>query len=663
MKKETVQSAILADIHGFYRRFVPDIKPNGKDLLATCPFHPDQNPSLKINPEDGRYHCFSCGAGGDTFTFFGRLKGLDPKTDFSRILEEVGELLGVHDESLERSGKVVATFIYRDKDGTPVYWKDRIEPGHNGRKKGFFFYCIKDGKKVTGRGGEPLPYNLPALADGPVYFVEGEAKADLLAGWGLAATSLDTGSTVPAPAALQKWQEHFHKHFQGKTSVCILPDNDDPGHKYADFLAGELKPIVGSVKVVTLPGLPPKGDIIDWAKAGGTKEKFMELVSQAREWTPDVRLSFLKSWDEIYHSVIEVEYLVDRLLPKNAITVLFGRGGIGKTWLTLDMARCIGEGVPFLGLDTKQTPVVYVDFENPLAVLTARTQKLGEAEGVFFWLANDETQKAPKLDSPEWEIYKTLPKGAVVIFDTLRASQSKDEDKSQDMANILGRLKELRDIGFTVILLHHTAKNNDRVAKGSTAIVDMADHILGLTLVKKKADGKDVVVNDDDEDQEEAVYRFGWREKTRFEPFHLYLILNPDRGFEPAPDPQDRTLELMAEILEDLGPCSKGDFYEACKKLLNLGQKKVRRLLNQGAGRLWDMDKAPGKNLYTITPKKSKSATGSADLKNASNSNTAFEKADLSPENQGQPTDFTKNGNPEESVCRFAELDPFEGVI
>jgi hypothetical protein len=421
MKKETVQSAILSDIPGFYHRFVPDIKPDGKDLLATCPFHPDHNPSLKINPEDGRFHCFPCGAGGDAFTFFGRLRGLDPNTDFRQILDEVGELLGIHDDPSKGSGKVVATFIYRDKDGTPAYWKDRIETGHDGRKKEFFFYCIKDGKKITGRGGEPLPYNLPVLAraEGPIYFVEGEAKADLLAGWGLAATSLDTGSTVPTPVALEKWREHFLKHFQGKTSVCILPDNDDPGRKYADFLAGELKPIVGSVKVVVLPGLPPKGDIIDWAKAGGTKEKFMELVSQAKEWTPAVRLSFLKPWGEIYNSVIEVEYLVDRLLPKNAITVLFGRGDIGKTWLTLDMARCIGEGVPFLGLDTKQTPVVYVDFENPLAVLTACTQKLGEAEGGFFWLANDETKKAPKLDSQEWEIYKTLPKGAVVIFDTL----------------------------------------------------------------------------------------------------------------------------------------------------------------------------------------------------------------------------------------------------
>jgi hypothetical protein len=231
------------------------------------------------------------------------------------------------------------------------------------------------------------------------------------------------------------------------------------------------------------------------------------------------------------------------------------------------------------------------------------------------------------------------------------------------MANVLGRLKELRDIGFTVVLLHHTAKNNDRVAKGSTAIVDLADHILGLTLVKKKADGKDVVVNDDDEDQEEVVYRFGWREKTRFEPFHLYLTLNPDRGFELAPDPQDRTLELMAEILEDLGPCSKGDLYDVCKKILNLSQKKVRRLLNQGAGRLWDIKKAPGKNLFTIEPKNSKSATGPADLKNVSNSKTAIEDADLTPENKSQPTDITKNGNPGEGVYRFTDLDLLEGVI
>ena len=41
----------------------------GSKLKAFCPFHDDHNPSLEINPERQSYKCWSCGAGGDVFTF------------------------------------------------------------------------------------------------------------------------------------------------------------------------------------------------------------------------------------------------------------------------------------------------------------------------------------------------------------------------------------------------------------------------------------------------------------------------------------------------------------------------------------------------------------------------------------------------------------------
>jgi hypothetical protein len=654
-KRKILERLNLLD---YYRRFVPSLKENGRgEAVGLCPFHDDRTPSLSVNLETGLFHCFGCQAGGDIFAFYQKLKGVP----FVEALHDIGRMAGL--DTAPVTPKVVGVFKYYDESESLAYQKERLEPGRNGQKKKFVFYHMEEGRKVPGRGRNPFPYNLPKLLTekGPIYLTEGEAKADLLNEWGLTATSLDTGSSIPAAANLKKWQEIFLPCFKGKEKVIIIPDNDEPGRRYAAFLAGELKAITGSVKVLTLPGLAPKGDIIDWYKSGGLKEQLIGLVDQAKEWVADER-PFLKTWKEVYNSTVEVEYLVDRLIPKNAITVLFGRGGIGKTWLALELARCIGGGSPFLGLETQQTPVIYVDFENPLAVLTNRTQKLGESEGVFFWLANDEIKKAPKLDSKDWEVYKTLPKGSLIIFDTLRSSQSRDEDKSQDMANVMSRLKELRDLGFTIVILHHTAKNNDRAAKGSTAIVDLADHILGLTLVKKKADGKDIIV-DDEEDQEDTVFRFGWREKTRFEPFHLYLTLNPDRGFELAPDPQEKTLDSMLDILINLGPCSKGDFYESCKRSLNFGEKKVRRFLNQGAGRLWDINKGPGKNLYTIVPKNFKSAYHPAELNNPNHVKPANDNANYASEDQYQPTDFINNGNSEKGICRFADLNLHEGVL
>lgn len=312
-------------------------------------------------------------------------------------------------------------------------------------------------------------------------------------------------------------------------------------------------------------------------------------------------MSSLESWEFIRAMEIKVEWIIDRLIPKQGITLLFGKGGIGKTWLALDMARCIGGGIPYLGLATVKTPVVFADFENPLAVLNARTQKLGDGSDVYFWRAYNDRLKAPKLDKDDYQLYKQLPAGAVLIFDTLRASQGKDENASDDMALIMGRLKELRDMGFTIILLHHTAKNSDRIAKGSTAIVDLADHILGLTLVRKKKDGQDIIVDDEDSD-DDLVYRFGVREKTRFEPFHIYLTLNPDHGFELAPDPQEDTLKAMFDVLNGQGTMKKTAFLRDCKEKTGLGEKKLRRLFDIGQGRYWRVEKTGVDNAQLISP-------------------------------------------------------------
>lgn len=56
------------DIVDLIASYTP-VKKRGKSFLALCPFHPDKNPSLTISREKQVYHCFSCGAGGNVFTF------------------------------------------------------------------------------------------------------------------------------------------------------------------------------------------------------------------------------------------------------------------------------------------------------------------------------------------------------------------------------------------------------------------------------------------------------------------------------------------------------------------------------------------------------------------------------------------------------------------
>jgi hypothetical protein len=95
-----------------------------------------------------------------------------------------------------------------------------------------------------------------------------------LASWDLVGTTLDSGANAnPTKTDLSP--------LAGK-HVVILPDNDGPGQKYTNNLKDALQSIAASIKVVTLPDLPHKGDIMDWS---GDKAKLLALVDQTEENT------------------------------------------------------------------------------------------------------------------------------------------------------------------------------------------------------------------------------------------------------------------------------------------------------------------------------------------------------------------------------------------
>ncbi|MBF0541239.1 MAG: AAA family ATPase [Nitrospirae bacterium] len=297
----------------------------------------------------------------------------------------------------------------------------------------------------------------------------------------------------------------------------------------------------------------------------------------------------LLKWNDILKLDVHIEYILEGLIPSCSIILLFGRGGIGKTSLLMQAARSIAEGLPIWGLKTIKTPVYYIDFENPLAVLKERAEKIGQSDNLFVWHICNEIQP-PRLDSNDWKRYKELPAGLLII-DTLRAANLSDENDSRQMALIMQRLKELRELGFTIILLHHTPKGNDNTYKGSTVLLDLADHILGMEEIKS---GEERVEFDADN-----IYKLGVRIKTRYNPFEIFLRFNPDiKGFEIAQSPQDddfhKIYDLIIGLINDKGELPiQSEIIAKAIKDLKLTNKKVRSLLNSGEGKYWKSKKIP----------------------------------------------------------------------
>lgn len=558
-------------------------------MVYFCPFHNDEKtPNLAVY-FDGSYKCFACDAsGGDVFAFHQKRHNLSFPQALNELADKYApELIQHNSNGNGRTQEIVAEYDYRDESGELLFQTVRYKPKD-------FKYRKPDGNGDwiwNLQGVRRVPYRLPELiaSEGEIYVCEGEKDVDRLVDLGLTATT--------CPMGAGKWRHEYSEWLKDR-DVVIIPDNDPVGREHAGKIACALHGLAKSIKIVSLPGLSEHGDVFDYLDQHTKENLLIEVEKTSFYESATSILERLETWNQIGAMDIKVEWLVDRLIPKGAITVLFGQGGVGKTWLMMDAALNIGNGSPFLNLKTLKTPVIFVDFENPLVTLNTRIKKLGKAENVFFWRSGNSDCKAPKLDSKEWDQYKLLPKDSLLIFDTLRASQGGDENASDSMAVIMNKLKELRDLGMTIVVLHHTSKNQNKLAKGSTAIVDLCDHVLGLWAVKNQEDDTNV---EDDEIDEETVYRFGWKDKTRFEPYEVHLTLNPDRGFELAPDPEGKSLLEMHEYLEEHGPLKKTDFAKGVNKHLRIPEKKARKLIGRGDGRYWEIEGAGANNTKMVS--------------------------------------------------------------
>jgi hypothetical protein len=363
--------------------------------------------------------------------------------------------------------------------------------------------------------------------------------------------------------------------------VNLIPDGDY--HKNKDVeravlsLAEKIKRKGAIPYLVSLPDGEEKVGLDDFLVQYGISE-FWNLPREEIKTDPYERLN-LPSALEISRIEVVVEWLVPNLIPKSAVIIIHSLGGVGKSYLLYHLGNSIANSEPFFGLPVLSVPTYILDFENPFPEIADRLRKEQTvSENMRIWHLGHDPMPV-RFDSDEWEIYKAFPPGLFIV-DSLRSSHLMDENNSRDAAFIMARIKEIRALGNTIILIHH--ENKIGGYRGSTAWFDLSDHILKFSRVRAIGSDEDAT-----EDDFNLPIRLGLGGKSRFS---SAMELNPmffkfeDHKLCLADDPETDVLNKIAELLNPAYPPNQSEFRKLVADNLGFKRKVFDRLLKKGEG-------------------------------------------------------------------------------
>ncbi|HIP47846.1 MAG TPA: hypothetical protein EYG92_02635 [Lutibacter sp.] len=311
----------------------------------------------------------------------------------------------------------------------------------------------------------------------------------------------------------------------------------------------------------------------------------------------DVRKHFKhKITSEDIEKAKEVNFIFDFVI-ENEITLIAAKPGTGKTFLSLILAQIF--------VKNKNKYVLYLDGDNSLTTLKNRKvdNLLKKYEKIDYVKGNRE-----ELNQELNNLLNCTDLSDLIIFvDSGKNMIDGDRDKNKDVSKFFNKLKKLRDLGATVIVLHHTNKQTvseigkieKYVYAGSAAWEEDSSNVLIMTKNNHK---NSLILNVHKgriglEEDKEFAYTI-----TETQDFYELTKLDPNYAKE-----DENFDELKTAILDIINstekPLSKNQIFSLLKKqeLIENNKDYFYYVLNLGLNRYWNFQKAEkGTAVYVI---------------------------------------------------------------
>ena len=294
--------------------------------------------------------------------------------------------------------------------------------------------------------------------------------------------------------------------------IVIVADNDSSGvgQRYAEQ---------ASAKYGARMVMPPiQGDANDYSQAGNDLASL--LMPSHDDW--------LIPADDFCSQPSPISWLVKRWIQSQALVMVHGPSGGGKTFVVLDWCLRMASGIEdWAGHKVRPGNVVYLAGEghHGLRGRVAAWKHHHQAGKLKMWLSKDGCD----LNTPTGylkvveQVRMLQERPSVIVVDTLHRFLSGDENSAQDAKTMLDACNNLMmEFSCSVILVHHTGVSEEAQhrARGSSAWRGALD--IEISIIPGKDDQPMQIVQRKSKDAEMAEPVFvqlhtvaipGWRDE------------------------------------------------------------------------------------------------------------------------------------------------------